>query len=446
METHQQLVRNLCPVMLPLCRIFRHVHWAPSSHPHFFLSTAVNFRSIPRALWLALGLAILCGTTSLVARTPVAVSEIAAERAANPTLWQGQKVYALLVGVAQYSDTDLNLRYCADDAHRVNAFLRSPEGGAVPESHITLVLNEDATQERILAELENTLRQADSTSVVIFFYSGHGARSGLVPYDYRESSRNYVRYDAINRLLAHSRSKTKLVLLDACNSGQIFTVPATPKPNPYLDAMRARQQQQAGGGVVVDARTGKPRLMREEADETTNGVPGKPRPGTQLAVRSQRPAQFGPTTVGKPPRPGTPGFAQAQREEAEWNRAQAEAQAQANRPTPTPAPTRPNATPAPRQTAEEEGYSLPDYTAFLASSASTQTSREFLEGRQGYFTYYLLEGLRGAADTQNADGIITLGELTKYLHTEVARATEDRQVPAHHTSLPETLPIARVRR
>jgi hypothetical protein len=384
-------------------------------------------------------LALVFCATSVLARQPLALEQLQEQAALNPSLWQGEKVFALLVGVAKYENTELNLRYCADDAHRINAFLRSPEGGAVPEPHISLVLNEDATQERILSELAATLNRADSSDVVIFFYSGHGARSGLIPYDYRESRRNYVRYEDINRLLARCKSKTKLVLLDACNSGQIFTVPQPPKPNPYLDAMRANQGLLANTNGVP----GKPRLVRDNAaEELTNGVPGKPRPG-QLATRGQRPEQFGPTTVGKPPLPGTPAYAQAQREEQEWNRQQAQAQ-QSQAPASTPNANRPTQTT--RASAEDEGYSLPDHTAFLASSASTQTSREFLEGRQGYFTFYLLEGLRGAADTQNRDGIITLGELANYLKTEVSRATDSRQVPDHHTSLPASLAIARVRR
>ena len=58
----------------------------------------------------------------------------------------------------------------------------------------------------------------------------------------------------------------------------------------------------------------------------------------------------------------------------------------------------------------------------LASSASNQISSSYESKRHGLFTYYLLKGLRGAAD--GADGskrnkAITLSELEAYTKTHV---------------------------
>ena len=57
----------------------------------------------------------------------------------------------------------------------------------------------------------------------------------------------------------------------------------------------------------------------------------------------------------------------------------------------------------------------------------SQEGKQWGEGH-GVFTYFLLKGLRGKADTSQ-DGTVSLGELTLYLSQEVRRATENAQSP-----------------
>jgi tetratricopeptide (TPR) repeat protein len=49
-------------------------------------------------------------------------------------------------------------------------------------------------------------------------------------------------------------------------------------------------------------------------------------------------------------------------------------------------------------------------------------------GGHGIFTYYVVQGLQGAADT-NGDGVVTADELAEYVHTNVRDATSSRQNP-----------------
>ncbi|MBD2025821.1 caspase family protein, partial [Leptolyngbya sp. FACHB-711] len=71
-----------------------------------------------------------------------------------------------------------------------------------------------------------------------------------------------------------------------------------------------------------------------------------------------------------------------------------------------------------------------DGIALLTSAEATQVARESEQWGDGHgvFTYYLLEGMRGAADT-NRDGIISIGELFEYVRKEVIAATDNRQHP-----------------
>ena len=49
-------------------------------------------------------------------------------------------------------------------------------------------------------------------------------------------------------------------------------------------------------------------------------------------------------------------------------------------------------------------------------------------GGHGVFTYYVIQGLSGAADT-NHDGVVTADELAEYVHTNVRQATSGAQNP-----------------
>jgi len=64
----------------------------------------------------------------------------------------------------------------------------------------------------------------------------------------------------------------------------------------------------------------------------------------------------------------------------------------------------------------------------LTASGPNEVSGEDDELKHGVFTYFLLEGLRGKADTDR-DGIITVDEAYRYVSREVPRATGQEQHP-----------------
>ncbi len=72
------------------------------------------------------------------------------------------------------------------------------------------------------------------------------------------------------------------------------------------------------------------------------------------------------------------------------------------------------------------------HSSLLSMTASRDREQSFESadwgGGHGIFTYYVVQGLHGAADT-NGDGIVTADELTEYVHTNVRQATKERQNP-----------------
>jgi uncharacterized caspase-like protein len=85
--------------------------------------------------------------------------------------------------------------------------------------------------------------------------------------------------------------------------------------------------------------------------------------------------------------------------------------------------------------------------AIITASRPAEVSLELPELGHGLFTYYLLQGLQGAAD-RDGDGVVVLQELYEYVEREVARrsrAAGGNQHPVMKSELEGTLPLVRIR-
>ena len=143
------------------------------------------------------------------------------ERVYPNIVWEGAeaapKMWAVVVGVAAYQHIR-SLRYPDDDAYRVYAFLKSPEGGALPEAQLAVLIDEAAARANILDEMQRLFRQAEADDVILLFFSGHGVGNALVPFDF-DGSANLLDHKDIMAILQQSRARHKLVIADACFAG-----------------------------------------------------------------------------------------------------------------------------------------------------------------------------------------------------------------------------------
>ena len=71
---------------------------------------------------------------------------------------------------------------------------------------------------------------------------------------------------------------------------------------------------------------------------------------------------------------------------------------------------------------------LPDNFTLLTASSGSEFSGPLKEVKQGMFSYYLMKGMEGVADT-NQDNKITAGELHAYVKTNVLQQSSDSQTP-----------------
>lgn len=129
------------------------------------------------------------------------------------------KVWAVVVGCAYYQHMR-TLRYTDDDAYQLYAFLKSVEGGALPDNQVRILVDENAKQRDIINAMRETYSQADENDVILFYFSGHGLPGAFLPVDY-DGRTNALKHQDINDALLASRSRHKLVIADACHSGSL---------------------------------------------------------------------------------------------------------------------------------------------------------------------------------------------------------------------------------
>lgn len=138
--------------------------------------------------------------------------------------------WALVVGISEFENPKLNLRYSAKDAADFANYLTNSAGFA--PDHVKILLNKEATQRRILSELGNKWlpHVANPDDLVVIFLSTHGSGSEmdiggqnyLLAYD-TDIDDLYTTAIPMQRLAHDIKSRVHcdrvIIFLDACHSG-----------------------------------------------------------------------------------------------------------------------------------------------------------------------------------------------------------------------------------
>ncbi|MBX2890872.1 MAG: caspase family protein [Saprospiraceae bacterium] len=187
-------------------------------------------------------------TTPTVAETPAQ---------APPVELPGAKVWAVVVGVAAYDHMPA-LRYTDDDAYRFYAFLKSLEGGALPDEQVQILVDEDATRDNVIGAINEIFAQAGANDLVIFYFSGHGLNGSFLPIDF-DGFNNKITHDEIAGAFNKCRAKFKLCLADACHSGSLFAMRSATE-EPILNTYYTSLAKSVSGTALI---------MSSKADETS---------------------------------------------------------------------------------------------------------------------------------------------------------------------------------
>lgn len=170
---------------------------------------------------------------------------------------QNVKIWAVIVGVGRYTAMP-SLRFTDDDAYRFYSFLKSPEGGALPDNQIAVLVDESATRANILKTMRDYFLRADENDVILLYFSGHGLEGCFLPVDF-DGYNNKLRHQEIKQVLLQSKAKHKLCIADACHSGSLNYGLAAKGPAPVSVQRYYEAFEESDGGIAL--------LMSSKAEE-----------------------------------------------------------------------------------------------------------------------------------------------------------------------------------
>jgi WD40 repeat protein len=141
--------------------------------------------------------------------------------AANPVK---ETVHFIGIGINEFADDRRNLQWCVKDIRDLALKFKEKYGDAIL---IDTLFNKNVTLKSVQA-LKHKLLKTNINDKVIIAYSGHGLLSKQ--YDYYLSSYNVnfrnpaeggIAYEEIEKLLDSIPARKKLLLIDACHSGEV---------------------------------------------------------------------------------------------------------------------------------------------------------------------------------------------------------------------------------
>lgn len=139
----------------------------------------------------------------------------------NAPAQTGRTVY-IGIGVSRYADSSRNLVYAAKDIRDLSAW-----AAGLKQSRIDTLMNEAATREN-LSRLSGQLKELEAHDRVIVSFSGHGLLDrnldlylGMHDMDFSDPASRGLLLESLIGVLDSTPALQKLLLIDACHSGEL---------------------------------------------------------------------------------------------------------------------------------------------------------------------------------------------------------------------------------
>jgi tetratricopeptide (TPR) repeat protein len=146
----------------------------------------------------------------------------------------GGRTYALIVGISSYQDPAVpQLHFAHADAELFEKHLRSPRGGALTDSQITVLTNEKATLAAVRSAIVSLPKlKAGKNDTVVLFIAAHGTSMGRDGYILTTDSilqnleNTALPMSLVQDVFQKSLNAVGRVVLyvDACHAGKIGTI------------------------------------------------------------------------------------------------------------------------------------------------------------------------------------------------------------------------------
>jgi WD40 repeat protein len=210
-------------------------------------------------------------TITLVARAGERVSEPASIN----VVWKGgakkdvlkPKLYVLAIGVSQYKDANLSLRFASKDADAVAEALKQQQGRIYGAVEVKVLRDTEASLSNITEGLDWIVQEATSRDVAVVFMAGHGMdEEGKYYFLPSDVDLNRLRRTAependIKDSLGRIAGKA-LFFFDTCHSGAVMggRRGVAPDINGVINELKSAEN----GVVVFAASTGRESAFERE--------------------------------------------------------------------------------------------------------------------------------------------------------------------------------------
>ena len=143
------------------------------------------------------------------------------------------RLFVMAVGVDRYRNPQLALRFAVADAVTVAQTLQDGAAGLFSATEVTLLTDEAATRDGILAALERLSREIGPQDTFLLYLAGHGVKTEpderflFLPQDVEDASswealrRQGLSDEVLVGALSRIRARNGFLLMDTCYAGQV---------------------------------------------------------------------------------------------------------------------------------------------------------------------------------------------------------------------------------
>ena len=185
-------------------------------------------------------------------------------------------LYALVVGVAQYRNPKVpKLNFSDKDARAFAEFLSSQKS-LFRKIHLTLLVNEQASQQEVKKHLFYELRRAGKNDTVVLFFAGHGLDDPNQPGEFffmtHDADPDFLEATAVNMtrspFMQRLDSKRVVAIADTCYAGG-FSSQGARSIDSSLNKLINQFKESEGRVFLSSCR---PDQISKEAPELSSGV------------------------------------------------------------------------------------------------------------------------------------------------------------------------------
>ncbi len=160
--------------------------------------------------------------------TPVDSKGISGDTTRFRVIYRGQypsDLFIVALGVSDYENPDMKLRYAAKDARDIAAAFEKYGTG---RKHVLVLTDRDVKDKSVMEKVKIFLSAASLEDRIVFYVAGHGILDDKLNYYYVPASfdpehiaETSISMDELTGCLQDTKARKKLLLLDTCYSGML---------------------------------------------------------------------------------------------------------------------------------------------------------------------------------------------------------------------------------